>query len=119
MKEPSTLRIVESIIAEVKPAKKIDLIRNVWGDIQQLRAARLTHRQIVAELPKLGIHGVGYGEFRDICYRIRKERLVANTDTTGSSLRVPSMARAFDLLEDAKRRREEKTKPIFQQRKEG
>jgi hypothetical protein len=114
MKEPSIARTVESIIAEVKPVRKIDLIRSIWGDIQKLRAARLTHKQIVAQLPKLGIHGIAYGEFRHICYRIRKEH--ANTAST--SVRRIATPPDFDPLEDAKRRREEKTKPIFQQRKE-
>ncbi len=110
------MRTVESIIAEVKPARKIDLIRSIWGDIQKLRAARLTHKQIVAQLPKLGIHGIGYGEFRHICYRIRKEQ----PDMSASSgRRISAAPPDFDPLEDAKRRREEKTKPIFQTRKEG
>ena len=109
------MRTVESIIAEVKPARKIDLIRTIWGDIQKLRAARLTHKQIVAQLPKLGIHGIAYGEFRHICYRIRKE----HAETPSSSVRpIATTPSDFDPLEDAKRRREEKTKPIFQQRKE-
>jgi hypothetical protein len=116
MRDLSIVRTVESIIAEVKPARKIDLIRCVWGDIQKLRAARLTHKQTVAQLPKLGIHGIGYGEFRHICYRIRKE----HADTAASSVRrIATTPPDFDPLEDAKRRREEKTKPIFQQSKEG
>lgn len=115
MREPSTMRTVESIIAEVKPARKIDLIRSIWGDIQKLRAARLTQKQIVAQLPKLGIHGIGYGQFRHICYRIRKQHV----DTAATSGRRTAMTPPdFDPLEDAKRRREEKTKPIFQPRKE-
>ncbi len=110
------MRTVESIIAEVKPARKIDLIRSIWGDIQKLRAARLTQKQIVAQLPKLGIHGIGYGQFRHICYRIRKQHV----DTAASSVRRSATTPPdFDPLEDAKRRREEKTKPIFQPRKEG
>ena len=114
MKEPSIARTVESIIAEVKPVRKIDLIRSIWGDIQKLRAARLTHKQIVAQLPKLGIHGIAYGEFRHICYRIRKQH-VDTADSSGR--RTTTTPPDFDPLEDAKRRREEKTKPIFQQRK--
>jgi hypothetical protein len=65
-------RIIESIIAEVRPAKKIDRIRNIWGDIQKLREARLTYKQIAAQLPKYGIEGVSLNEFHCICYRIRK-----------------------------------------------
>lgn len=114
MREPSTVRTVESIIAEVKPARKIDLIRSIWGDIQKLRTARLTQKQIVAQLPKLGIHGIGYGQFRHICYRIRKHHV----DMASSSRRTATPPPDFDPLEDAKRRREEKTKPIFQPRKE-
>lgn len=114
MREPSPIRPVESIIAEVKPARKIDLIRSIWGDIQKLRAARLTQKQIVAQLPKLGIHGIGYGQFRHICYRIRKEHV----DTASSGRRTATTPSDFDPLEDAKRRREEKTKPIFSTRKE-
>jgi len=114
MREASTLRTVESIIAEVKPARKIDLIRSIWGDIQKLRAARLTQKQIVAQLPKVGIHGIGYGQFRHICYRIRKQHV----DTASSGRRAATTPPDFDPLEDAKRRREEKTKPIFQTSKE-
>ena len=108
------MRTVESIIAEVKPARKIDMIRSIWGDIQKLRAARLTQKQIAAQLPMLGIHGIGYGQFRHICYRIRKQHV----DTASSGRRAATTPPDFDPLEDAKRRREEKTKPIFQTSKE-
>ena len=109
------MRTVESIIAEVKPARKIDMIRSIWGDIQKLRAARLTQKQIAVQLPKLGIPDIGYGQFRHICYRIRKQHV----DTTSSGRRTATTPPDFDPLEDAKRRREEKTKPIFQSRKDG
>jgi hypothetical protein len=111
-------RIAESIIAEVRPAKKIDRIRNIWSDVKKLRAARLTYKQIVAQLPKFGIDDISLTEFHSICYRIRQRPPVAD-EGSGSST-PPHTARAieFDPLADAKRRRDEKTRPIFQQRKE-
>src|SRR4051794_7534820 len=110
-------RVAESIIAEVKPAKKIDRIRNIWSDVQKLRAARLTYKQIVEQLPKFGIDNISLTEFHSICYRIRKGTPVANEGLRTASLSNTSAE--FDPLADAKRRREEKTKPIFQPRKEG
>jgi hypothetical protein len=66
-------RIADSIIAEVRPARKIDKIRNIWGDIQKLRQARLTCKQIVEQLPaRYGIKDITYNQFNSICYRIRK-----------------------------------------------
>ena len=111
-------RMADSIIAEVRPARKIDRIRNIWSDIQKLRAARLTYKQIVAQLPKFGIDGIGYSEFRHICYRIRKDPLVTGDVPVTTPLRTATTV-DFDPLAAAKRRRDEKTRPIFQQRKEG
>ena len=110
-------RIAELIIAEVKPAKKIDRIRNIWSDVQKLRAARLTYKQIVEQLPKFGIDNISLTEFHSICYRIRKGTPVTDEGLRTTSL--PNTNAEFDPLAEAKRRREEKTKPIFQARKEG
>jgi hypothetical protein len=110
-------RIAESIIAEVKPAKKIDRIRNIWSEVQKLRAARLTYKQIVEQLPKFGIDNISLTQFHSICYRIRKGAPVADEGPRAASIPAPSTE--FDPLADAKRRREEKTRPIFQPRKEG
>ena len=112
----ASARIVDSIIAEVRPARKIDRIRNIWGDVQKLRAARLTYKQIAAQLPKYGIEDISLTEFHNICYRIRKQPPVVD----GAIGIAPphNVSSDFDPLADAKRRREEKTKPVFQQRKE-
>jgi hypothetical protein len=112
-------RIAESIIAEVRPARKIDRIRNIWADIQKLRSARLTYRQILAQLPKFGIDDMSFTEFRCICYRIHKTQRISSDVAGRSSSPLGNPIPEFDPLEDAKRRREEKTRPIFQQRKEG
>jgi hypothetical protein len=112
------LRIAESIIAEVRPARKIDRIRNIWADIQRLRSARLTYRQILGQLPKFGIDDMSFTEFRSICYRIRKGQRISS-DMAGRPSHLGNRIPEFDPLEDAKRRREEKTRPIFNQRKEG
>jgi hypothetical protein len=113
----TSARIVESIIAEVRAAKKIDRIRNIWGDVQRLREARLTYKQIAAQLPKYGIEDITLNEFHCICYRIRKGAPVADI---GAAIKAPHIVNKpdFDPLADAKRRRDEKTQPIFQQRKE-
>jgi hypothetical protein len=112
-------RIAESIIAEVKPARNIDRIRNIWADIQKLRSARLTYRQILGQLPKFGIDNMSFTEFRCICYRIRKAQRISDDVAERSSSTLGNPVPEFDPLEDAKRRREEKTRPIFQQRREG
>ena len=110
-------RIAESIIAEVKPAKKIDRIRNIWSEVQKLRAARLTYKQIAEQLPKFGIDNISLAELHSICYRIRKSTPMVEEDRGTTSHRASPAE--FDPLADAKRRREEKTRSIFQPRKEG
>ena len=113
-------RIYESIIAEVKPARKIDRVRNIWSDIQKLRAARLTYRQIVGQLPKFGIDDMSFTEFRCICYRIVKSQRISGEEPRRSPVPFANSAAAeLDPLDDAKRRWKEKTKPIFQEKKEG
>jgi hypothetical protein len=110
-------RVIESIIAELRPARKIDRIRNIWSDVQKLREARLTYRQIAAQLPKYGIEDISLNEFHCICYRIRRGSPVI---AGGVGIKPPHILSnpEFDPLADAKRRRDEKTRPIFQQRKE-
>jgi hypothetical protein len=112
---PNT-RIAEAIIAEITPSRKIDRIRNIWSDVQKLRAARFTYKQIAEQLPKYGIRDITYSEFHCICYRIRKRPPAPNGEPVITQ--APSPGAGFDPVADAKRRREEKTRPIFQQRKE-
>jgi hypothetical protein len=109
-------RIADSIVADIKPSRKIDRIRGIWGELEKLRQARLTCKQIVEQLPKYGIEDISYDEFNAICHRIRKRLPAVDR---GSATGAPHVSnRDFDPIADAKRRLDEKTKPIFGQRKE-
>ena len=113
-----TSRIADAIIAEVRPARKIDKLRNIWSDVQKLRQARLTCKQIVEQLPaRYGIKDITYNQFNSICYRIRKRPPAADSEAAPKPSHYANSP-DFDPIADAKRRLEEQTRPIFQERKE-
>lgn len=64
--------IVVAILKEMSPAKKTDLVRKIWPEIEALLEARLTHKQIAGELHRFGVD-MSYRQFIAASWAIRNK----------------------------------------------
>jgi hypothetical protein len=70
---PSHSRHLNEVLATVKPARKISLVRRFWSDIQAMRENELTYKQI-AEILADPYYGLQVTEQQLIskCHEVRK-----------------------------------------------
>lgn len=67
-------KVVQGILATVKPTRKTRLVNRIWEDIEALRAADLTYKQIAALLPsKFGLN-LTYRQFMSAVWLVREGR---------------------------------------------
>jgi hypothetical protein len=106
---PSSRSPLAAILANARPAGMTNRIRKIWPDLMLMRAELLTYRQIADILEEhYGIQ-IHHKHLATIVLRVSKNP--PPSCSAGKTQDTPGPS--FDPIAEAKRRREEKVKSIW------